>query len=29
MSDGNVIIMNVAVPETGATSIKKEKEGNL
>ena len=27
MSDGNVIIMYVAVPETVATSIKKEKEG--
>ena len=29
MSDGNVIIMNVVVPETGAISIKKEKEGIL
>lgn len=29
MSDSNVIIMYVVVPETGAISIKKEKEGIL
>jgi len=29
MSDGNVIIMYVVVSETGAISIKKEKEGIL
>ena len=29
MSDGNVIIMYVVVLETGAISIKKEKEGIL
>lgn len=29
MSDGNVIIIYVAIPESGAISIKKEKEGIL